>query len=169
MSVLEGNVLGLFAGGEGLAKTPQAALRVDRGGAQGDRHHGRDANRALLLVPEADYRAIRAEGIDLPLGSLGENLVVSAIPSGLHPGTRLQIGAGEVEVTGDCTVCASLSAIDPRLPKLAYRRRGVYVRVRVEGRLNVGDEVRIVPEGVGVTPRIQLAAGSHQATALGPG
>lgn len=169
MTHAEGNVLGLFAGGDGLAKTPHRMLRVDPGGALGDRHHGRNADRALLLVPEADYAAIRVEGIDLPLGSLGENLVVSSLPSGLPPGTRLRIGACDVEVTGDCTVCASLSTIDPRLPKLAYRRRGVYVRVGAECRLHVGDEVRIVSEGAGVTPRAQVSARSHAATMPGPG
>jgi len=154
----EGRILGLYAGGESLSKTPHDAMRVDAGGAPGDRHHGRDADRALLLVPEADYAAIRAEGIDLPHGSLGENLVVSGLPSGLLAGTVLRVGSCELEVTGHCTVCASLSAIDPRLPKLAYQRRGVYVRVRYESRLHVEDTVRIVSQPAGATPPARTAA-----------
>lgn len=134
----------VFAGGEGLRKRAHPELRIDAGGAHGDRHYGRDADRALLLVPRADYDAIAEAGIALRDGDLGENLVVDGLPTALPAGTRLRAGDVELEVTGACTVCASLGAIDPRLPKLAYQRRGVYARVRYGGPLRPGDSVRIV-------------------------
>lgn len=147
----------VFAGGEGLRKQALEVLSVDAGGARGDRHYGRDEDRALLLVPRADYDAIAEAGIPLRDGDLGENVVVDGLPSDLPAGTHVRIGDVALEVTGACTVCASLSAIDPRLPKLAYQRRGLYVRVRYGGPLRPGDSVRIVggpahPEPVPTRP-----------------
>jgi MOSC domain-containing protein YiiM len=144
---VSGRILGLFAGGESFVKEARPALDVDPLGARGDRHYGRSEERALLLVPEATYDALRAEGIDVPHGSLGENLVASGLPAeDLRPGTRLRIGALAFEVAGGCTVCASLAQVHPRLPKASYRRRGVYLKVRDGGRLHSGDEVRIVSQ-----------------------
>ena len=144
---MSGRILGLFAGGEGFVKEARPSLEVDPLGARGDRHYGRSEERALLLVPDATYEALRAEGIDVPHGSLGENLVASGLPADdLRPGTLLRIGAMTLEVAGGCTVCASLAQVHPRLPKASYRRRGVYLKVGDEGRLHSGDEVRIVSQ-----------------------
>ena len=144
---MSGRLVALFAGGAGFVKDARASLDVDPLGARGDRHYGRSEERALLLVPEATYQALRAEGIDVPHGSLGENLVASGLPADdLRTGTRLRIGDLDVEVAGGCTVCASLAQVHPRLPKASYRRRGVYLRLRDAGRLHSGDEVRIVSQ-----------------------
>jgi len=138
-------IVGLFAGGPAFVKEARASARVDGLGVHGDRHYGRSTDRALLLVPEASYDALREGGLDLPYGSLGENLVVSEMPAaGLAPGTRLDVGGVACEVVEPCPVCRSLAGVHPRLPKLAYGRRGVYLRVRDVGRLQRGDAVRIV-------------------------
>lgn len=142
---MEPRIVGLFAGGPTFVKASRASVRVDELGVHGDRHYGRSPDRALLLVPEASYDALRTRGLDLPYGSLGENLVVSEMPaSGLAPGTRLEIAGVACEVVEPCPVCRSLATVHPRLPKLAYGRRGVYLRVRDVGRLQRGDPVRIV-------------------------
>lgn len=144
---MTGRILALFAGGAGFVKEARSAVDVDPAGAIGDRHYGRSPDRALLLVPEATYRALRAEGIDVPFGSLGENLVVSGLPADdLIPGTRLSIGDATFEVAGGCTVCASLAQVHPRLPKASYRRRGVYLRVPQPVPLHAGEPVRIVSQ-----------------------
>lgn len=128
-------------------KEARASVRVDGLGVHGDRHYGRSPDRALLLVPDASYDELRARGLDLPRGSLGENLVVDELPAAdLAPGTRLQVGDVACEVVEPCPVCRSLVAVHPHLPKLAYGRRGVYLRVRDVGRLQRGDPVRIVGE-----------------------
>lgn len=144
---MSGRLVALFAGGAGFIKEARASLDVDALGAYGDRHYGRSEDRALLLVPDATYLALRDEGIDVPYGSLGENLVATGLPADdLRPGTRLKVGDLDLEVAGGCTVCASLAQVHPRLPKASYRRRGVYVRVGDAGRLHPGDEVRIVSQ-----------------------
>ncbi len=142
---MSGRLVALFAGGPGFVKDARSEAVVDEGGARGDRHHGRAADRALLLVPAASYRALADDGLPVRYGSLGENLVADGLPAeGLAPGTELRIGAVHAIVTQPCTVCRALAAVHPRLPKLAYGRRGVYLRVRDGGTLRPGDPVRIV-------------------------
>jgi len=150
---MSARVLALFAGGPDFVKASRTVVTVDEGGVLGDRHHGRAPERALLLVPSASYEALAADGIAVPHGSLGENLVVSGLPArGLAPGTRLALGEVRAVVEAPCTVCReapctvcrALTQVHPRLPKLAYGRRGVYLRIVQGGPLHAGDPVRIV-------------------------
>ena len=142
---MRARVLALFAGGPDFVKEPRTAVTVDEGGVQGDRHHGRAPERALLLVPAASYRALREDGLDVGYGAMGENLVADGLPStGLVPGTELALGAVRAVVEGPCSVCRALAEVHPRLPKLAYGRRGVYLRIVQGGPLRAGDPVRIV-------------------------
>lgn len=142
---MSASVLALFAGGPGFVKEARTVVTVDEGGVLGDRHHGRAAGRALLLVPAASYRALREDGLDVGYGAMGENLVADGLPStGLVPGTELALGEVRAVVEGPCTVCRALAEVHPRLPKLAYGRRGVYLRVVQGGPLRAGDPVRIV-------------------------
>ncbi len=164
MTQPEGRIEGLYAGGQNLSKEPHASVFVDPLGAKGDRHYGRSPERALLLVTSAHYEAIAEQGIQLPIGALGENVVASGLPANLAVGTQLMVGDTECEVTGVCTVCSSLSVLDPRLPKLAYQQRGVYLSVMYEGHLKVGDPVRILfqpPEGA---PKKEPFQGAMQDT-----
>lgn len=150
-----------FAGGRGLAKHPAAWIRVDAGGAQGDRHYGRDPERALLMVPAACYRALRQEGFALPAGAMGENLVVEGLPPNPLAGTRLDLGPVRAVVTGPCTVCAALGRIDPNLPKAAHGRRGVHLRVVRGGVIRPGDPVvRIEPSDDARAPRAVATGGA---------
>lgn len=128
---MSARLVSLHAAGSSLPKERSAQLRLIAGvGAEGDRHAGKDPDRALLVTPVASYRAIAAEGLALSYGMLGENLVVDGFNlHDLPTGTRLEVGEGVLELVQVCTVCSSLSTIDLRLPKLAYGRRGVYARV----------------------------------------
>lgn len=164
MTTEEGRIEGLYAGGKHLSKSPHGAVFVDALGARGDRHYGRSPQRALLLVTTAHYEAIEAKGIPLATGSLGENVVVSGLPADLAPGTRIALGDVECEVTSPCTVCSSLSVLDPRLPKLAYQQRGVYLSVLYEGRLKVGDTVRILSQPLEDVPTDDGLPGTMSAT-----
>lgn len=164
---MAGRLLALFAGGPGFVKERRAEAEVDAGGIPGDRHHGRAAERALLLVPAASYPALAAEGVDVPYGSLGENLVADGLPeNGLANGTRIAVGDVVVRVETPCTVCRALAEVDPRLPKAAYGRRGVYLRVLRGGLLRPGDAVRIVSQAD--RPGPPDAAASHASVRATP-
>uniref|UniRef100_A0A7V4EGC2 MOSC domain-containing protein n=1 Tax=Thermus tengchongensis TaxID=1214928 RepID=A0A7V4EGC2_9DEIN len=113
-------------------------------GAKGDRHAGKDPDRAVLVAGLPSYEKAKGVGIQLPFGALGENLLLDLDPHNLPPGTRLRIGEALLEFSYVCTVCSSLSQFDLRLPKLLYGGRGLYARVLEGGLVRVGDPVRIL-------------------------
>lgn len=143
---MKGRVLSLHLGsGEGLPKPRVEALELVAGfGARGDRHAGRDPDRAVLVAGLPAYEKARRAGIPLPFGALGENLLLDLDPHELPPGARLRVGEALLELAQVCTVCKSLSQFDLRLPKLLYGGRGVYARVVEGGRVRVGDGVRVL-------------------------
>ncbi|MCS7218738.1 MAG: MOSC domain-containing protein [Thermus sp.] len=143
---MRGRVVSLHLGvGPGLPKDPVAALELVAGlGAKGDRHAGKDPDRAVLVAGLPAYGKAQEAGINLPYGALGENLLLDLDPHTLPPGARLQVGEAVLELTSLCTVCRSLSQFDLRLPKLLYGGRGVYARVLQGGWVRVGDGVKVL-------------------------
>ncbi|WP_022798993.1 MOSC domain-containing protein [Thermus islandicus] len=131
--------------GHGLPKPQVEALELLAGfGALGDRHAGKDPDRALLVAGLPAYEKAKGAGLSLPYGALGENLLLDLDPHALPPGARLRVGEALLELTQVCTVCQSLSRLDLRLPKLLYGGRGVYARVLQGGRVRVGDPVLVL-------------------------
>jgi len=143
---MTGTVISLHLGlGSGLPKPQVEVLELIAGfGAKGDRHAGKDPDRAVLVAGLPAYEKAREAGIDLPFGALGENLLLDLDPHHLPPGTRLRVGEALLELAQVCTVCSSLSQFDLRLPKLLYGGRGLYARVLEGGLVRVGDPVRIL-------------------------
>lgn len=143
---MTGTVISLHLGlGSGLPKPQVEVLELLAGfGAKGDRHAGKDPDRAVLVAGLPAYEKAREAGIDLPFGALGENLLLDLDPHHLPPGTRLRVGEALLELAQVCTVCSSLSQFDLRLPKLLYGGRGLYARVLEGGLVRVGDPVRIL-------------------------
>lgn len=151
-------VASLHAGREAFAKPAQPLLRLDPGGAPGDRHHGRDPERALLLTAAAAYAALADADLPLPYGSLGENLVLEGVLEGgtvdaLQRGTRLRVGDAELEVTLPCPLCARLREVHPRLPRAVRGHRGVYARVLTGGVVRQGDAVDVTARTADDAPR----------------
>lgn len=143
---MTGKVLSLHLGKEaGLPKPRVEALDLVAGfGALGDRHAGKDPDRALLVAGITAYGKAKEAGILLPFGALGENLLLDLDPHELPPGARLRVGEALLELSYVCTVCQSLSQFDLRLPKLLYGGRGLYARVLEGGRVRVGDPVLVL-------------------------
>lgn len=143
---MRGRVISLHLGTTpGLPKSQVEVLELLAGfGAKGDRHAGKDPDRAVLVAGLPAYAKAHGAGIALPYGALGENLLLDLDPHGLPPGTQLQVGEALLEFSYVCTVCSSLSQFDLRLPKLLYGGRGLYARVLVGGVVRVGDPVRVL-------------------------
>lgn len=143
---MTGKVISLHLGlGSGLPKPQVEVLELIAGfGAKGDRHAGKDPDRAVLVAGLPAYEKAREAGIDLPFGALGENLLLDLDPHHLPPGTRLRVGEALLELAQVCTVCSSLSQFDLRLPKLLYEGRGLYARVLEGGTVRVGDPVQVL-------------------------
>jgi hypothetical protein len=142
----------------GQRKTPERARLTRDGGVPGDAWQ-RDAPEkidAQITMMWTDYGRLVANGQDLTL--FGDNLLVDLDLSveNLPVGTRLRLGAAELEVTPEphngCLKYSQRFGKDAlRLsahPEFRGRRlRGVYVRVVDEGEVAVGDEVEVVRRG----------------------
>lgn len=143
---MTGRVVSLHLGmTPGLPKPQVEALELLEGfGAKGDRHAGKDPDRAVLVAGLPAYEKALGAGIALPYGALGENLLLDLDPHGLPQKARLEVGEALLELAHTCTVCQSLSQFDLRLPKLLFGGRGLYARVLVGGVVRVGDPVRVL-------------------------
>lgn len=142
----EGRVLALFRalqGQEGRQETQ--SITIDEGGILGDKYHGRHLSRTILITSEAaSYALAASEGIIMPLGSLGENIVIDIDPYQLPAGAQLKIGGTVVAITQNCTLCNSLAKVDERLPELLKADRGIFAKTIQSGEIKKGDRVVIL-------------------------
>lgn len=149
-----GSVVAVCIGGEGeLWKYPVPEVVVEQFGLRGDRHAGptrRSFRDPSVIKPNDCQVTLAAEvlvqlvgelGIELPHGSLGENLTVSGLGDlyRILDGALLRIGGCVVlRVTEQNQPCFKLQQHHRLLPKAAYRRRGILATV-VSG---VGEIIR---------------------------
>lgn len=131
-----------------IAKEEAAGpVRVGPEGLDGDqvgdrRHHG-GLQQALLACAASHYDAWRAEGMDLPLGAFGENLVVEGTSDQeVCVGDAWRAGALHLQVSQPRQPCATLArylaseAVVARTWETA--RGGWYLRVLQVGLLSPG-------------------------------
>jgi MOSC domain-containing protein YiiM len=152
MSDRVGRVVGLQRSGGGVPKLPVEAALVGPGGLEGDRQRNRQfhggPDRALCLYAQERLDALAAEGHPVSPGALGENVTIAGLPwSEVRPGTRLRIGAVDVEVTSYASPCKNIAYafMDGEVTRVGQKLNPgwsrVYVRVAGEGRIAVGDPV----------------------------
>jgi MOSC domain-containing protein YiiM len=124
-------------------------VRVSVDGVAGDwqknrKYHG-GRGRAVCLFSVELYEELRAEGIDLEAGSVGENFTTAGVDlKALTPGSRLRVGGCLIEVTDVRVPCRNLNKWDPRLLKSIKGRSGWVCRVAEEGVVKAGDGVQVV-------------------------
>ncbi|DAB39880.1 MAG TPA: MOSC domain-containing protein [Sulfurovum sp. UBA12169] len=137
-----GKVLKLYVSVQGSSeRIPKNKLSLDFDGVVGDKFYAKDIQRSVLITSEKSYDLALSQDISMPLGALGENILLDYNPYHLIPGQRLQIGKALVEVSQNCTLCNHLSAIDIKLPKLLKKDRGIFVKVIQKGEIQEGDTV----------------------------
>ena len=136
-----------IAANKGTAKdaVPQAVLRADHG-LEGDAHAG-PGHRQVSLLAESDIETMRARGLALQPGAFGENLVVRGVDlSAFGIGTRLRIGAAELEITQIGKVCHTRCAIYDSAGDCIMPRAGVFARVTRGGEVTPGAAIEVVSE-----------------------
>ncbi len=141
MSKYSNRVLGLFRSEKGSGgRREEQKILVDIPGIETDKHFGRHADRSILLTAQYSYEKAARSGIDMPFGSLGENIVLDIDPKLLkQPGRRLKIGSAVLEIVQNCTICKSLAKVDDSLPELLRDDRGVFAKCLQKGVISVGD------------------------------
>ena len=120
------------------------SITLDRYGVLGDKFYSKDDNRAILVTSLFSYELAKENGIDMPYGSLGENILIEHNIYSLRPGDRFKIGDITVELTQNCTLCNSLSKVDSKLPKLLKNDRGVFVKAIGTADVKKGDNISLL-------------------------
>jgi len=138
-------VLALYVSLEGKSnRTSKDVLVIDEKGVLEDKFYAKNTQRAILITSIDSYNLAKQNGIDTPLGSLGENILLDINPYHLNIGDRLEIGETTLEITQNCTICNSLAKIDAKLPKLLKNDRGIFAKVVQSGVICMDDKVRFL-------------------------
>jgi MOSC domain-containing protein YiiM len=147
-----GRVVSLHAAAErGFPRTRVEGVNLVAGyGIAGDRKAGKRENRAVLLVGQATYDHLNHQGLLLPYGSLGENIVLDGDPHSLTPGTQLRIGEALLEVSLYCMPCQTLrDRYGKAFVEQLGKRRGMLARVLQGGLIYPENEVLTKHNGTG--------------------
>lgn len=155
----------------GFFKQPvQGRVALRKLNLEGDRQadltvHGGEF-KAVYCYPLEHYDYWRQElsGVDLPMGSFGENFTTEGLlEDSVHLGDRFSVGSAEVIVTQPRLPCYKLGvrfqATDMVKRFLASGRMGFYVAVTREGEVGAGDEIKVIgrdPNGVPVSEITRL-------------
>jgi MOSC domain-containing protein YiiM len=125
--------------GEGLAKINHGLVN--------DAHAG-DWHRQISLLALESIEKMRKMGLNVGPGDFAENITTEGIELPVLPiGTRLKVGAAEVEVTQIGKVCHTRCAIYHQAGDCVMPKEGIFVRVLAEGTIKVGDSVEILSLG----------------------
>lgn len=139
----------------GLPKRPLRTAEVTLEGIQGDRqadlrYHG-GPDRALVLFSLEHILALQREGHPIYPGSIGENITIVGLDwPALSPGTRLQLGDVEIEITGYASPCRKIggSFVAERFVRASQKKHPGWsrlcARVLVPGSVQLGDEVTVL-------------------------
>ncbi len=155
---MQGRIFQINVSPGGVPKLPIREALVDALGIVSDEHafpriHG-GPDKALCLFSLERILELQSEGHPIFPGAVGENVTVSALNwNEVVPGVRLSLGEEVlVEITSYTSPCNSIPAffVDGDYSRISqkihpgYSR--VYARVLREGRLAIGQPVRVVSE-----------------------
>ncbi len=119
--------------------------------------------KAVYCYPVEHYEYWRKElhGRELPFGMFGENFTTEGIlESDAHLGDRFSVGTAEVAVTQPRLPCYKLGVkfgADDMVKKfLASGRSGFYLAVAREGKVGVGDEIKVISRDAGEVPVTEI-------------
>lgn len=142
-----GKVLQLFISvkdEEGHTKTiKRNEITLDEKGVIDNKFYAKDPFRSVLISSSESYSLAKENNIDMPLGSLGENILMDFNPYHFSVGDRIKIGDVTLEITQDCTLCKGLSKVDSKAPKLLKDHRGIFAKTVTSGTIKIADKVYI--------------------------
>ena len=139
--------IGVRPGRRETMQTPSQILVDPKQGIVGDRYAGRSGKRHLTLMQKEHLPVIASNlGEDTVAPVLfRRNLIVTGINLLALKKRHVQIGAAEIEVTGECHPCSYMEEVlGPGGYNAVRGHGGITARVVVGGVINVGDEVRVI-------------------------
>jgi MOSC domain-containing protein YiiM len=140
-----GKVMNLFVSVQGSSNRVEKELfHLDTKGIIEDKYHDTNINRSVLITSKASYDLANQNNIQMPFGSLGENILIDYNPYHLTAGDQLRIGEVLLEISQNCTMCDHLSKIDENLPTLLKDDRGIFAKVIKGGVIQPGDEITLL-------------------------
>ena len=124
------------------------ATIIEDFGLEGDAHAG-DWHRQVSFLASESIESARARGLDVTFGDFAENIATSGIEWLEIPiGTRVMLGdSARVEVTQIGKECHNKCAIYYQAGDCIMPREGIFARVLAGGKIQPGDEIRIVDGG----------------------
>lgn len=129
-----GNIVELFISKADIKdRLNQSEIVVDENGVFIDKFYGKDITRSILITSTYSYEIVSKQGIKINYGQLGENILVDFPLEKLQPGDKIQISEVVLEITQPCTLCEHLSEIDPNLPVILEKDRGVFAKAVAGG------------------------------------
>ena len=137
----------------GMPKRSIESARVTVDGVEGDwqknrKYHG-GPDRAICLYSEELYDFLRAKGVDLVNGSVGENFTTRGLDlQALAIGDRIRVGECVIELTKVRVPCHQLRKWDQDLPELIVGHSGWVAKVIQDGIVRKGDAVEPLPRGL---------------------
>ncbi len=141
----------------GVPKYAVESTTLTSEGVLGDRqldleYHG-GPQRAVCLFAVERIDALAREGHPITPGSTGENLTLSGVDwSTIRVGSRLQIGAAVIEITGPAPPCKTIadSFVDGEFVRISAKLHPhwsrLYAAVIQEGEVRAGDSVIVLDE-----------------------
>jgi len=140
-----GTVISLFISAEGSSgRLEKERVEADEKGIKEDKYYDTHIQRSVLITSLASYALAKNHKIEMPFGSLGENILIDFNPYHLRAGDKLQMGNVILEISQNCTMCDHLSNIDELLPTLLKDDRGIFAKVIQGGEIKKGDKLFLV-------------------------
>ncbi len=124
---------------------PEGVL-IEDFGFEGDAHAGKWHRQVSLLGVESIEKAKNGPTEGLCHGVFAENITTEGIELYTLPvGTRLQVGACELEISQIGKECHEGCAISKLVGQCVMPREGVFARVVKGGTVRAGDGIRVLP------------------------
>ncbi|MDA7818502.1 MOSC domain-containing protein [Sulfurimonas sp.] len=137
-----GQVLKLFTSKSGTSERfNENLISLDESGVLNDKFYNKDIERSVLISSIDSYNLIKKYNIEMPLGYLGENILLDYNPYSLEVGSRIQIADTVLEISQYCTICNHLAVLDVKLPTLLKNDRGIFAKVISGGDIKIKEDV----------------------------
>jgi len=146
-SIISGKIIAISVSEKkgSMKKNVPSAKLIENWGIEGDAHAGNWHRQVSLLANESINKMREAGLPNLRAGAFAENITTEFINiPNLKIGTRIKLGAAELEITQIGKECHDKCAIYAQVGDCVMPREGIFARVIKCGEIKVGDEIAVL-------------------------